>query len=78
MKETFFVRMIMHLVQHYNHKKYWKMRSIVVNPTSKVPKIIKLWYLFRIKRMDAFNNASTGGSIGGGQYFYLLRFCFTV
>ena len=57
------------MLQHYNHEKYWKMRSEVVNPKSKVPKLIRLYYLFRIKRMDAFNNASMGTDFGRGAFF---------
>lgn len=63
------VSTVMHLVQHYNPKKYWKMRSIVIDPNNKTPRIIKLWYFFRIKRMDAYNNASMGTSIGSGAHF---------
>ena len=68
-EDNIIVATVMHLVQHYNPKKYWKMRSIVIDPNNKTPKLIKLWYFFRIKRMDAFNNASMGTSIGNGAIF---------
>src|SRR5699024_8244223 len=45
------------------------MRSEVVNPKSKLPKGIRIYYLFRIKRMDAFNNASMGTDLGAGAHF---------
>lgn len=45
------------------------MREEVVNPKSKLPKLIRFYYLFRIKRMDAFNNASLGTDIGRGAIF---------
>lgn len=64
-----FVRIVLNSIQHYNHKKYWKMRSEVVNPKSKLPKGIRIYYLFRIKRMDAFNNASMGTDLGTGAHF---------
>jgi len=32
-------RRILDGTQHYNHQKYWKMRSVVIDPSSKVPKI---------------------------------------
>lgn len=32
-------------------------------------KVIKYWYLYRIKKMDAFNNASMGTNIGFGARF---------
>lgn len=46
---------------HYNEKKYWKMRDhIVAHPSGLKSK----YYLLRIKRMDAFNNASLGTHLG--------------
>lgn len=56
-------------VQHYNHDKYWKRRAIVVDPNNKTPKIIKLWYLYYIKRCDAFNCASLGTDLNQGAKF---------
>ncbi len=53
------------VVQHYNPKKYWKLRQRVVG-RNKYPKILKLLDLFYIKRCDAFNNASFGTNIGYG------------
>jgi serine O-acetyltransferase len=63
------VRFILNTIQHYDHKKYWKMREDVVNPNSKAPKLLRMFYLFKIKRMDAFNNASMGTDFGGGAQF---------
>lgn len=62
-------RFMLSRIQHYDHNKYWKMRNEVVNPNSKVPKMIRLFYLYRIKRMDAFNNASMGTDLGNGAHF---------
>lgn len=56
------------IVQHYNPKKYWKFRQRVVSQ-NKYPKILKLVYLFYIKRCDAFNNASLGTHMGYGATF---------
>ena len=56
------------IVQHYNPKKYWKFRQQVIGQ-NQVPKIIKLFKLFYIKRCDAFNNASLGTHIGYGATF---------
>lgn len=69
MWEGHFVKWIMGIVQHYDHDKYWKRRVQVVNPYSKVPKCIRLWYLFYIKRCDAYNNASMGTDFGSGASF---------
>lgn len=56
------------IVQHYNSKKYWQMREKVVSD-SKCSKLLKFIYLYRIKRSDAFNNASLGTHIGYGAQF---------
>lgn len=55
--------------QHYNHKKYWKYRKIVVDKDNKTNKFIKIFYLYKIKKMDAFNNASFGTHLNYGAYF---------
>lgn len=68
-EKNVFTTIIMHMVQHYNPKKYWKMRSIVVDPLSATPRILKYVMYYRIKRMDAFNNASMGTAFGGGAQF---------
>lgn len=56
-------------IQHYNERTYWKMRKEVVDPNSKKFLIIRYWYLWRIKRSDAFNNASMGTNLNSGAYF---------
>ncbi|MBR8719423.1 2,3,4,5-tetrahydropyridine-2,6-dicarboxylate N-acetyltransferase [Bacteroides pyogenes] len=63
------VAMMVHHIQHYNPKRYWRWREIVVNPNSRVPKMIKLFMLLYIKRCDAFNNASMGTDINQGAVF---------
>ena len=56
-------------VQHYNERKYWKRRAAATDPGSKLPKLLRLYYLFYVKRCDAFNNASTGAHLGYGASF---------
>lgn len=56
------------LVQRYNHKKYWRYRSIVIDP-HRGTKLGDLWRLYYIKRADAFNNASLGTHRGCGAAF---------
>lgn len=68
MKEIILERM-RKIVQHYNHEKYWKMRNYVQN-TPCGHQLRKLIYVFRIKRMDAFANASTGIKLGEGSAFF--------
>lgn len=61
---------LIYRIQHYNPNTYWKMRSYVISPGGgRLSKIKKLFYLYRIKRMDAFNNASMGTDIGFGAQF---------
>lgn len=69
LKRNLILNFIQNRVQHYNHEKYWKYRSIVVNPNSKVPKIIKIYMLFKIKKSDAFANASMGTNLNSGAVF---------
>ncbi len=67
---TKFQKMLQSYIRHYDHKKYWKMRERVINYKNGVlNKLLCYWYLFRIKRMDAFNNASMGTSLGFGASF---------
>ena len=68
---SFSERMMQHLVQHYNPEKYWRFRAYVVDPTKRnfFGRLKAKYYLFRIKRMDAFNNATTGTHIGYGAQF---------
>jgi serine acetyltransferase len=63
------IKSVMGHVQHYNPDKYWKRREIVVDPKNKTPKIIKLFYLYYIKKCDAFNNASMGTDLNQGTVF---------
>lgn len=65
------VAAFMHHIQHYNPDTYWKMRNVVISSRGggKLHKIKQYFYLFRIKRMDAFNNASMGTDIGFGAHF---------
>lgn len=67
--ENRIVSIMVHHIQHYNPERYWKWREIVVNPSSSVPKFIKLFMLFYIKRCDAFNNASMGTDLNQGAIF---------
>lgn len=56
-------------VQHYNEERYWRFRAIAVDPTNKLPKILRLFCLYYVKRCDAFCNASTGAHLGYGTVF---------
>lgn len=56
-------------IKHFHYDDYWRYRSIVTNKNNKTIRLIKLYYLYKIKRMDAFNNASTGTDLNGGAFF---------
>lgn len=62
-----FVKNVRGLIQHYNESAYWNMRKKVIEKRGS--KLLLVWYLFRLKRMDAFNNASIGIDIGHGASF---------
>lgn len=64
-----FVKKVLCIIQHYNHDKYWKMRAEVINPNSKKSKLKRIYYLLRIKKMDAYHNSSMGTDLGSGAIF---------
>lgn len=59
----------MAVVQHYDHEAYWRMRAEVVDPHSKKSKLTRLYYLYRIKKADAYANAPMGTDLGAGAHF---------
>ena len=63
-EKNWFVCKAMAFVQHYDHEAYWRMRAEVVDPQFRKSKLTRLWYLYRIKRADAFANASMGTDLG--------------
>lgn len=64
-----FGRWILRLVQGYNSKKYWHRRNCVINPDDKTNVIVKLYYLFYIKRTDARFCCSFGTNLHKGAIF---------
>lgn len=54
------------ITQRYNHKTYWRMRESIIRGESAFLRLIKL---YRIKRMDAFNNASFGTHLDKSAFF---------
>lgn len=51
-------KLIQSMIQHYNHNKYWKMREKFTDLSTN--KLLRYYYLYKIKKMDAFSNASMG------------------
>lgn len=62
------LKLFQYKIQHYNPNKYWKYREKVINRNYK-NKILKYYYLYKIKKSDAFNNASMGTNINVGAFF---------
>lgn len=58
-------------IQHYNGVKYLRRREIVVDRNNKTCRLLKLYYLLWIKRVDAHHNASMGTSLNAGSQFVL-------
>ena len=55
------------VVQHCDHVWYWRTRDKILY--KKYPRILKVWMLYRLKKCDAFNNASMGTFLGHGAEF---------
>jgi len=61
-------KIILNRIQHFNYNFYFSSREKVINPLYK-NKLLKLYFLFKIKKMDAFNNATLGTNINTGATF---------
>lgn len=66
--------MLLKWIQHYNGKKYWSRRAVVVDGSNKTCRLLKLYYLLWIKRVDAHHNASMGTSLNAGVQFITPQF----
>lgn len=64
-----YVKLILSIIQRYNHEKYWKRREITVNPRCRKSKLLKLYYLLYLKKADARHNASFGTNLNSGAVF---------
>lgn len=64
-----FGRWLLSIIQHYNPNKYWSRRSIVIDPCNRTPLLIKLYYLYYIKKCDAYHNCSFGTNLHAGSLF---------
>ena len=53
----------------YNEKRYWRIRSIVVDSGNPTPRLLKLLWLIYLKRSEAKNAASLGTAINSGAKF---------
>lgn len=62
-------KIILAYIQNYNHSKYWRRREIVINPANKTNVLLKLYYLYYLKKIDAFHNCSFGTNLNSGTVF---------
>ena len=61
-------RKILSIIQGYNHEKYWKRRSKVIDPNYRNI-FLKIYYLYYIKRIDNKFNSSFGTNYNSGTQF---------
>ena len=62
-------------LKHYNHDKYWKHRVEVINPNSKVPKLIRLVWLYQIKKVMHLIMHLWVPDLEEEQYLHHLQYC---
>ncbi len=55
------------IITHYNHAKYWKMKFKL--QSNSVNGILRNYYVYKMKKMEAFNGASLGTRPNGGSHF---------
>jgi serine acetyltransferase len=67
--DSVFGKWIMSNIQGYNHAKYWRRRAKVIDPAAGTPLVLKLWYLYYIKRVDARHGCSFGTNLHAGAIF---------
>lgn len=60
---------LMSIMSGYNHEKYWRRRKIVICPEVRVNPLLKLYYLFYIKKVDYKHCCSFGTSYNAGSQF---------
>ena len=59
-------RKVMAMLSGFDADKYWKRRTVVVNPQSKANLLLKIYYLLWIKRVDSKHNSSFGTTYNHG------------
>jgi|SRR5690606_176772 len=61
-------KILLSWIQNYNHKKYWRRREKVIDKNYKNV-FLKLYYLYYIKKVDAYHNCSFGTNYNHGSIF---------
>jgi len=57
-KLPWITRRVMALINGYDHQKYWYRRSVVIDPSNRTCRLLKLYYLIWIKRVDNKHHCS--------------------
>lgn len=55
------------MIQHYDHRKYWRLRKKITSGQGN--KLLRLFWLYRVKYMDAKNCASMGTNLDKSAVF---------
>lgn len=63
------IKYLLSKIQHYDEEIYWTVREKVIDEKNQINIIQKLFYLYKIKKMDAYNNASMGTDLNKGAIF---------
>lgn len=58
----------MTMITKYDHEKYWYRRNYVVNPEKKNI-LLKLWYLYYVKKVDSYWHCTFGTGYNCGSLF---------
>lgn len=56
-------------INHYNAKYYWNIRPRLTDKDDSTSKVVKRYWLLRLKLMESYNNASLGTYINRGAIF---------
>lgn len=63
-----FIKFLMTLITKYDHAKYWRRRSYVIDP-NKTNVFLKIWYLLYIKKVDSYWHCTFGTGYNCGSIF---------
>ena len=67
-------RKIIAWINGYDHNKYWKRRAIVIDPSNHTNKLLKIFYLLWIKRVDSKHHCPFCTSYHSGSQFVTPTF----
>lgn len=67
--KTPFQKKLLSWIHGYDHEKYWRRRSIVIDAENHTAILLKMYYLYWIKRVDAKHHCSFGTNLHKGASF---------